>query len=328
MAGIESTAFVNQASEIAASLADGDVSRSEIEADIQTLVDDFDAVLLAEDDPAGRTVARGDSLSILIGTNDGSTLRGRLNSDVIIGGAGEDTLNGGRSADGLFGGDANDELDGNGGDDLIDGGDGDDLIIGGKGNDELRGNEGNDEILGGRGEDIIVGGSQGDDISGGSGDDELLGGNGQDRISGNVGNDRVIGGSANDRLFGRDGADSFVFDPSNNREGDDVIRDFEISIEFEEVILIEATDTIEISAFDIEAATDDIASIDGNPELTAADLDESPAWSLGASDDGDTLITHPGGTIELAGVAFDEGLTFQDLQDGGALVITGNILIG
>ncbi len=106
--------------------------------------------------------------------------------------------------------------------------------------------------------------------------------------------------SGDDLMVGSSLEEIFVFDPSNPDLGDDVVASFELGV-----------DIVELSAIDILASDPGIEGANGT--LEAGDLDASAAWDLTASDRGNILVVHPGGTIEFAGIDFVEGLSFTDL---------------
>ncbi|WP_305984726.1 fasciclin domain-containing protein [Roseibium sp. MMSF_3544] len=200
--------------------------------------------------------------------------------DFISLGSGNDIANGLGGHDVIFGGR---------GHDLIKGGDGDDNLFGGRGKDTLEGGGGNDKLIGGRGMDMLEGGAD---------DDYLNGGRGKDTLEGEEGNDFLVGGRS---------ADSFVFNPFRAGEGHDVVADFNAK---RDKLVLDLSDGL-------EAAPDLLAEIAafGDPGLQFTDLLEfdldaetdglQAAVSLGASEDGDLLITHLNGTIELNGISPD-----------------------
>ncbi len=162
-------------------------------------------------------------------------------------------------------------------------------------------------LLGGRGR----GGDEPDVIFGGFGRDRLNGGDGGDKIFGGWGNDILKGGSGDDHLTGGRGRDKFVFDPSNPNEGDDVIKDLDPT-----------KDKIVLNAADIFRAGPNVVGAGGDESaLDLGDLDPSSDWRLTESDSGDVVVVHPGGTIEIKGLPFSEGLTFGALL--GALQVKG-----
>jgi Ca2+-binding RTX toxin-like protein len=80
---------------------------------------------------------------------------------------------------------------------------------------------GDDHLAGGNGNDWLYGGAGDDMVEGGNGDDHLIGGKGNDTLVGNNGDDKLNGGAGNNTLTGGRGADSFQFDFSAIRVGDD-----------------------------------------------------------------------------------------------------------
>ncbi|MHA7871341.1 MAG: fasciclin domain-containing protein [Hyphococcus sp.] len=182
------------------------------------------------------------------------------------------------------------------------GSDGVDAISLGRGDDIAAGLGGDDQIEGDRGNDLVLGGGGNDGLSGGRGQDTIEGGAGDDYIEGGRGDDTLVGQEGNDFLSGGNDADSFVFSPFRAGEGDDVVVDFDPT---------EDTLVLDLTAGD-PALLDAIAA-EGDPGLQFTDLltfdtDASTPGvqapvSLGASDDGDLLITHLTGTIELNGIS-------------------------
>jgi Ca2+-binding RTX toxin-like protein len=187
-----------------------------------------------------------------------------------------------------------------------------DIIFGGNGNDRIYGNDGMDFLFGGNGNDYLSGGRGHDILSGGHGHDWLDGGTGNDRLYGGAGSDKMIGGSGNDVLFGGADADKFYFDPSNKSEGHDRIGDFAVG-----------SDKISLNAADILIGDPDIITKSGDPSLLdATDFDADSSWDVRASRDGDVLIVHPTGTIELDKVKFSAATdSFAELLP--ALELTG-----
>lgn len=262
---------------------------------------------------------------------------GSARNDFVFLGSGDDVANGGDGADIIFGnrgndtingGDGNDKLLGNSGHDIVNGGAGNDWVSGGAGNDVLEGGAGRDYLYGSYGADRIEGGWSWDFLHGGWGHDELFGqagkdhlvggrgndlvhgGIGDDHLNGGSGHDRLVGGSGDDYLIGSWGADQFVFNPNNigasgsMDEGHDVIADFNIA-QGDRLVL-------DLSTFE-KATLDTVAAAAGDTtELELidllADLDPTTAAiesviTLGASSDGDLLIGHPAGDIELNGIS-------------------------
>jgi Ca2+-binding RTX toxin-like protein len=194
-----------------------------------------------------------------------------------------------------------DALHGSARTDIIFGLGGDDHIYGGAGNDYLFGGSGNDRLFGGQGNDILLGGT---------GNDMLWGGVGNDRLYGETGDDRLTGGIGDDVLYGGAGADKFYFNPNRPGEGADRIADFDAT-----------TDKVVLKVTDVLASTPGLLAETGDPNaLEATDLDKSALWNLSASSDGDLLITHPNGTIEIDTIDFAPTLTFADVLPAIELV--------
>jgi Ca2+-binding RTX toxin-like protein len=188
-------------------------------------------------------------------------------------------------------------------DDTINGGRKSDVIYGFGGNDKLYGNGGNDVLVGGKGDDSLWGGAGNDRLYGGEGNDNLWGGMGHDAIFGGMGNDTIEGGRGNDVLKGGEGADRFIFNPNQKGEGHDRIKDFELG-----------TDKIVLSVANVLASTPGLLALSGDPKaFEGTDLDASNKWNLSASHDGDLVISHPTGAIELDGIKFAESLNFTAL---------------
>jgi Ca2+-binding RTX toxin-like protein len=176
----------------------------------------------------------------------------------------------------------------------VNGLDGDDYVIGSYKTDVLVGGAGGDKIYGLGGRDALFGGS---------GHDMLSGGRSNDRLNGGADNDVLEGGKGNDILTGGAGADRFIFNPDRGGEGRDIIRDFELGV-----------DKIVLSVANVLASTPGLLALAGNPTgFDAEDLDVSSLWNLSASHDGDLVVSHPNGTIEIDGLKFDSTLTFKDI---------------
>ena len=165
---------------------------------------------------------------------------------------------------------------------------GDDTILGGFGNDRIKGGDGDDLIRARTGRDVLDGGTGNDDLRAGRG------------------NDILIGGSGDDHLKGGSGADKFLFDPSNPNEGADVIKDLNIA----------AGDRVVLNAADVLRSAPGVASASLFGEAAAVegpDLDQDPLWTISESPDCFVVVGHPGGTITIDGLAFDESLRFADI---------------
>lgn len=219
-------------------------------------------------------------------------------------GNGPDAVIGSDHFDFLALGGGNDIANGLGGHDIILGGRGHDLIKGGDGNDYLIGGNGKDTIEGNDDDDYVNGGRSSDIIDGGDGYDTLLGGRGNDTIKGGADDDYINGGRGKDSLEGEEGddflvggwsSDSFIFNPFREGEGDDVIADFNAN---RDKLVLDLRDG------DPDLLASIVANNDPN-ELELFDLVDAGAVSLGASHDGDLLITHLTGTIELNGIPSD-----------------------
>lgn len=180
-----------------------------------------------------------------------------------------------------------------------------DEFLGSRRTDFFDGRGGNDLIRLGAGDDFALGGSGADRIFGGRGDDAIDGGSGRDVIAGGSGNDLLNGGS---------GADFFLFDPSRNGEGRDVIADFRVG-----------SDKIVLNVADVLESTPDLAGaiVAGGGAVAAvfAALDDSDVWGLRANGRGDLVIEHPNGTITLRGIEAAGIDSFADLS--GALTVRG-----
>ncbi|MEO1016895.1 MAG: hypothetical protein AAFY56_04300, partial [Pseudomonadota bacterium] len=109
-------------------------------------------------------------------------------------------------------------------------------------------------------------------------------------------------------LTGSDGSDQFVFDPSSE-QGDDVITNFQVPTDGSTT-----NDFLAFSSEQILAASPDLAAADGDAStLNLSDFAASSDYELDESANGDFVLTHPGGTIELQGVEFTEG-QYEDLR--------------
>jgi Ca2+-binding RTX toxin-like protein len=118
-----------------------------------------------------------------------------------------------------------------------------------------------------------------------------------------AGDDTIEGGTGNDEMSGGDGADRFVFNPDRDGEGYDTILDFKLG-----------TDKIVLSVANVLASTPGLLALSGDTAaFETTDLDASGTWKLSASYDGDLLVSHPTGAIEIDGFKFVEGLKFGDI---------------
>ena len=216
------------------------------------------------------------------------------------GGPGADTLYGDETAETLSGLGGDDYIDARGGDDIVDGGTGDDTLLGGWGRDTILGGDGDDTIVGGpafapdlpdddtidagAGADTVDGGAGDDIINGGTGDDTLRGNADDDKIDGGAGRDLVEGGAGNDELQGGAGDDTL-----DGGTGDDQMDGGA------------GNDTYLIGP----GAGYDIIEEDAKPStsfdtvLFAAGVTYDGLSFL--DDNGNLVITHAFGTLELAG---------------------------
>ncbi len=147
------------------------------------------------------------------------------------------------------------------------------------------------------------------EIAGGDGVDVLEGTEGADSLDGGAGGDVLIANGGDDVVSGGAGGDILVFDPSDANEGDDTIEGFDL-----------AEDKIFLFADDVFDADPNLAD-NGAPGFQTSDLDADPDWTLSAGENGDLLVTHPGGSFLFDGVAFDPSLSFEALIDGGILLV-------
>ncbi len=181
----------------------------------------------------------------------------------------------------------------------------DDVLAGTARTDFIFGRDGDDVIRLGGGDDVASGGAGADSISGGSGDDLIDGGGGADRLAGGTGDDVMRGGG---------GRDVYLFDPSREDEGRDMILGFRLGV-----------DKISLDAGAVLDATPGLAEaiVAGGGDVAAvlAGLDASADWGLRGNHRGDLVIDHPNGSIVLRGVPADGVESFADI--GGALSIEG-----
>ena len=232
---------------------------------------------------------------------EGGMLKVKGGPDAVIGSEGKDKIFLGNGNDAANGGAGSDMLRGDAGDDVLNGGEGKDNLAGGRGNDALAGDAGRDLLFGRHDDDHLSGGVGGDMLNGGLGRDVVLGNDGNDLLMGGRSGDIIAGGSGDDVLRGGNGADQFVFNPGNAGpggeplEGRDVVRDFNIG-QGDTLVL-------DMSGFD-QTTLATLSAADGNAgELELIDLLTAGVVSLGASKDGDLLIKHPAGRIELDGIS-------------------------
>jgi Ca2+-binding RTX toxin-like protein len=245
----------------------------------------------------------------LTGTNNATS------AEVIIGTTGNDKIDGkGGFYDALFGDDGNDILTGGGGLDWLRGGSGNDVLNGAGGNDRLRGEDGNDTLNGGDGIDradyrladfgvdvnLALGIASDDghgtidtliaieDVRGGAHEDQITGNGGANRLEGREGEDTLTGAGGNDALVGGADADTFRFNGFG--EGDDVIEDWDDSLD-----ILSFKDILDTGS---DGILDDL-------QAAIADIEDNEAG-------GDVVVTFNNGST----------LTFQGVGTGAITDIT------
>jgi Ca2+-binding RTX toxin-like protein len=177
-------------------------------------------------------------------------MHGRRGNDMLSGGGGDDVMFGEQGNDWLSGGTGNDTLDGGIGDDVLDGGAGNDLFIGGAGADQLIGGAGwrsfdtvsyaasSAAVFVDLGLNYAVGGdAQGDTfdsiekVIGSNYADMLIGGAANETLVGGADDDTLSGGMGSDTLTGGAGRDVFMFHRGDAVGGDDLVLDFQKSVD-------------------------------------------------------------------------------------------------
>lgn len=224
---------------------------------------------------AGSDVLRGDGLELAnIGASGNDRLYGGPGSDVLVGDA--DRLRPGAQ----------------GGVDTLDGGTGNDILVG-DGLLEPGADGVGDTLLGGAGDDRLYGDSPiGEDVvrfggTAGSAPWAYNQDGGSDRLEGGPGDDLLVGGNAPDDLFGGEGADTFLFFPSEEdfRDGtEDRIHDFE-----------PGEDKIDLTWWDLDGITldsngdeiiddaEDIVALDGTDlviDLDASSVEDASRYGV------------------------------------------------
>jgi Ca2+-binding RTX toxin-like protein len=282
-------------------LTDDAGGKFEIDADTGEikLVNEHDASSAYSDtvdvqvtDAGGNTYT--ETVGIQLGTEDGETLTGTSNSDIMHGFGGQDTLEGGSGNDTLTGGTGNDTLDGGTGKDTLDGGAGDDILMAGYDDgtgDIFIGGEGNDtyQIEGTNVEnhafnvDLNTGSDQYDNSY--SGIENINGGNGNDTFTGDANANTFSGNGGDDTMYGGDESDIFVF---GEGDGADTVHGGAGG---------GWTDTIELSDAGGDLGT---YGTDWTVSLTSGSFDAQDANSLTLSDDADGTITlADGSTVDF-----------------------------
>lgn len=187
-------------------------------------IDNFSGITVEVDLGEGNDIAeiRGNSRDTIFGGNGNDRIATKGNADIVFGEDGDDYIDGG---------DGHDKLNGGAGDDLIFGGAGNDIIDGGDGDDTIAGGDSGDNIIGGNGDDLISGQGGSDYIYGKQGNDILYGETGNDVIDGGAGDDKIIAGEGANTLTGGEGHDEFIYYAQSSGRIQDVITDFEISVD-------------------------------------------------------------------------------------------------
>ncbi len=150
----------------------------------------------------------------------------------------------------------------------------------------------------------LKGTAEADSLDALGGNDVVRGYDGADSLNGGAGDDTLRGEAGDDVLTGGLGADTFAIRAGKWGEGNDVITDFQADL-----------DTVDLKSADILKASPHLASLSGDfLTIEASDFDASADWTLEASANGNLLIVHPSGSIELTGIGYGgETDSFADL---------------
>ncbi|MEM1398927.1 MAG: hypothetical protein AAGF58_03560, partial [Pseudomonadota bacterium] len=149
-----------------------------------------------------------------------------------------------------------------------------------------------DTITGNPWNEWLKGTNNADSLNALGGDDVVRGYGGNDTLIGGQGDDTLRGEAGDDVLTGNEGADVVRIRSGKWGQGDDRVTDFEVG-----------TDKIALVAADMLKSNPGLAGADG--VLGLNDLDADGAFTLSASADGDLVIGHQTGSVELDGVAFN-----------------------
>lgn len=154
-------------------------------------------------------------------------------------------------------------------------------------------------------------------IEGTDGPDQLTGTDGDDVINALGGDDVIQPLSGDDTIITGEGRDQIELDPSNENEGNDVITDFSAPSALDPTV----GDFLSLQSAQMLEADPDLAAADGDATtLSLDDLDASENWTFSSSEDGNLLLTHPGGTVEFSNAAFADQ-QFANL--GGLILVDG-----
>ena len=131
--------------------------------------------------------------------------------------------------------------------------------------------------------------------------EELTGTDSGEFIDARGGDDTITPGSGSDIIATGEGRDTVNIDPSNASEGADVITDFTAPSALDPTL----GDFINFALADLLESDPDLPAADGDATtLSLADFDASDTFTLGASEDGEVLMTHPGGSVEFSNITF------------------------
>uniref|UniRef100_UPI001032D880 type I secretion C-terminal target domain-containing protein n=1 Tax=Pseudomonas sp. Sample_9 TaxID=2382158 RepID=UPI001032D880 len=258
---------------------------------------DYHGTYTANDNHGG-----SDTANVSISYQDGHTLTGTADDDVLVAGSGNNVINAGEGNDVLTAGSGNNEMHGDGGNDLLYSGAGNDLLDGGTGSDTASyvhataavtvnlGLLGAQNTLG-AGTDTLIGienliGSNFNDSLIGDGNNNVInGGLGNDFLNGGAGDDLLIGGMGNNTMTGGAGADTFQWLKGNS--GHDLITDF-----------TPGTDKLDLSQL-LQGENTSTASLDDYLHFTVSGSGASVMTSIDVSA---MAGATPNQTIDLAGV--------------------------
>ena len=175
------------------------------------------------------------------------------------------------------------------------------------GADTLTGNGSANVLIGFAGNDTINAGAGADNAHGGEGNDTLHGDGDGDLLHGGTGNDTIYGDDGLDTLYGGSGLDRFMFEVTESFNNIDVVKDFNISTDDDE---LDISDILDATAYShgIDPITDWVEiTTSGSDSIVKIDRDGT------------------GGTYSLTQIATLQGIT--GLTDEAALVSSGNLLV-